>query len=363
MNHSHQPRPSGGHRQPATRVLAVDPSDPDPDVLDLGARILKSGGLVAFATETVYGLGAIATLPAAVARIFAAKGRPAVNPVIVHVTGVAQARECVRNWPENAELLASHFWPGPLTLVLDRSPIIPGVVTAGRETVAVRSPRGAVARGLIERAGQPVAAPSANRSNGISPTRAEHVLADLAGGIELLIDSGPTTIGLESTVLDLTGLVPRVLRAGPISRLALEAALGGGPVIEAAPGETVALPMSPGQMPRHYAPRTPAYRVETLAELAGLELPGDIALIVIGDHPRAGQLPGAEHFLLESPASAALALYDVLHRCDAAARSAIIVVLPADLPEWRAVRDRLMRACRPISASVQAAGEAEKSVE
>ena len=156
--------------------------------------------------------------------------------------GRPQARECVRNWPENAELLASHFWPGPLTLVLDRSPIIPGVVTAGRETVAVRSPRGAVGRPDRARAGQPVAAPSANRSNGISPTRAEHVLADLAGGIELLIDSGPTTIGLESTVLDLTGLVPRVLRAGPISRLELEAALGGGPVIEAAPGRPSRFP-------------------------------------------------------------------------------------------------------------------------
>ena len=186
-----------------------------------------------------------------------------------------------------------------------RSSIIPDVVTGGRDTVALRAPQGAVARGLIERAGQPVAAPSANRSNRISPTRAQHVLADLGGEIELLIDSGPTTIGLESTVLDLTGEIPRVLRPGPITRPELEAALLGQTVLDQPPEEIVPLPMSPGQMPVHYAPRTPAYHAETLEELSPFTLPADFALIVFGDHPIGTSAP-ADQFRLESPTKAAL---------------------------------------------------------
>ena len=212
-------------RPRASRVLVVDFADPDPALLDLAAQVLLSGGLAAFATETVYGLGAIATQPAAVARIFAVKGRPAFNPLIVHVADIEQARQCAREWPEQAQRLAAQFWPGPLTLVLRRTAVIPDLVTAGKDTVALRAPAGAVARGLIERVRQPVAAPSANRSNAISPTRAEHVLADLDGQIDVVIDSGPTTLGLESTVLDLTGEFPRLLRPGPISRSDLELAL------------------------------------------------------------------------------------------------------------------------------------------
>src|SRR5262249_10429479 len=154
-----------------TRVWTVDPEEPDPAALAEAARVLRAGGLVAFATETVYGLGAVATDADAVARIFAAKGRPASNPVIVHVVEIGQARTCVVDWPEAAEALARRFWPGPLTLVLNRSGRIPDVVSAGQPTVAVRAPAGRVARGLIERAGQPIAAPSANRSNRLSPTR------------------------------------------------------------------------------------------------------------------------------------------------------------------------------------------------
>jgi L-threonylcarbamoyladenylate synthase len=333
----------------ASRVLVVDPADPDPAALDLAARIMKSGGLVAFATETVYGLGAIVTQPDAIARIFAAKGRPAVNPLIVHVTGIPQARECARDWPERAERLASRFWPGPLTLVLARTTKIPDLVTAGRVTVGLRSPAGLVVRGLIERVGEPIAAPSANRSNRISPTRAEHVVADLEGEIDLVLDSGPTAVGLESTVLDLTGENPRVLRPGPISRPDLEAALGGETVFEEVPGASVLLPSSPGQMPVHYAPRTPAYHAGSLEELARFDT-RDFALIVIGDRRVIGQHFKADQLIvLDSPEIASRALYDVLHRCDALAKAAIVAVLPPDLPEWRAVRDRLMRACRPIS--------------
>jgi L-threonylcarbamoyladenylate synthase len=332
-----------------TRVIVVDPTDPDPAALDLGARFLTDSKLVAFATETVYGLGAIATQPVAVGRIFAAKERPAINPLIVHVAGISEARACSKDWPADAQRLAERFWPGPLSLVLLRQASIPDVVTAGRETVALRSPRGAVARGLIERLGQPVAAPSANSSNRISPTRAEHVLADLEGRIDLVIDSGPTTLGLESTVLDLTGEAPRILRPGPISRAELEQVLAGRAVRDADPGERVAIPSSPGQMPVHYAPRTPAYHVSSLQELAGLALPQDLALIVIGEHAGLGNLPASGQFVLESPESASTALYDVLHRCDALASAAIIVILPPDVPQWRAVRDRLMRASRPLA--------------
>lgn len=343
-------------RLPASRVIVVDPARPDPAALDLAAGILKNGGLVAFATETVYGLGGIATQPAAVARIFAVKGRPAINPVIVHVSGIREARECASAWPDDAQRLAARFWPGPLTLVLHRTAIIPDLVTAGKDTVALRAPAGAVARGLIERVGLPVAAPSANRSNRISPTRAEHVLADLDGELDLLIDSGPTTLGLESTVLDLTGPLPRLLRPGPISKLELEQALGGHPVLEQTAAETEASPASPGQMPVHYAPRTPAFYVRSRQELARFTLPEDTALILIGAQARAIKRTVADQFVLESPESAARALYDVLHRCDALAKKAIVVVLPPEKPEWHAVRDRLLRACRPLAERKRSSG-------
>ena len=253
----------------ATRLIAVDPDQPDPDVLDLAAEILRQGGLVAFATETVYGLGAIATDPAAVARIFAAKERPAINPVIVHVASIAQAKRCTSDWTATAETLARLFWPGPLTMVVDRSAIIPDAITAGHNTVGVRAPATNVARGLIERTGQPLAAPSANLANRISPTRAEHVLADLDGRIDLIIDSGPTSLGLESTVLDLTTQPPCVLRPGPISSQELEAALGQSVVEDRATISHDRL-SSPGQLPIHYAPATRSFRVDSAVELGGM---------------------------------------------------------------------------------------------
>jgi len=305
--------------------------------------------LVAFATETVYGLGAIATQPAAIARIFAAKGRPAINPVIVHVAGIAQARDCVAQWTEQADCLARRFWPGPLTLVLKRAGIIPDVVTAGRDTVAVRNPAGTVALGLIERSGQPIAAPSANRSNRLSPTRAEHVLADLDGAIDMLIDSGPTAIGLESTVLDLTHAGPRLLRPGPITTRELEEVLSGPQVVEATAGEPADRPSSPGQMPVHYAPRTPSFRVERGEELEGLGQEEKIAVVVVGE-PDCRELPGhVARFTLESPDAASRRLYDVLHHCDSLGLGSIVVVMPPSEPEWQAVRDRLLRATRPLT--------------
>ena len=188
--------------------------------------MLRGGGLAAFPTETVYGLGANALDAAAVARIFAAKGRPANNPLIVHLADAAQVREIAADWPESASRLAERFWPGPLTLVLPRRDIVPDIVTARGPTVAVRVPAHPVAQALLRAAALPLAAPSANRSTELSPTRAEHVLRGLEGRIDLLLDGGPTAGGIESTVLDVTIMPPRLLRPGLIGVAQLEAVIG-----------------------------------------------------------------------------------------------------------------------------------------
>jgi L-threonylcarbamoyladenylate synthase len=330
----------------------VDPEEPDPAALAEAARVLRAGGLVAFATETVYGLGAVATDARAVARIFAAKGRPARNPLIVHVAEIGQARTCVVAWPEEAQELARRFWPGPLTLVLNRSGRIPDVVSAGQPTVAVRAPAATVARGLIERAGAPIAAPSANRSNRLSPTRCEHVLADLDGRIDLVVDSGPTAVGLESTVLDLTGEPLRLLRPGPITIRELESVLPGRTLVIPAAGESVERPSSPGRMPVHYAPRTPSFRVDSPEELARVSDREGTAVISLGAGPAPPGTPLTPVFRLETPAQAARHLYETLHHCDALGLRSILVVMPPDRPEWHAVRDRLLRATRPVAERV-----------
>jgi L-threonylcarbamoyladenylate synthase len=336
----------------STAVLVVDPEEPDPTAVEAAARVLRSGGLVAFATETVYGLGAVATDERAVARIYTVKGRPALNPLIVHVAGVEEAQACASDWPAAADVLASRFWPGPLTLVLNRGRRIPDIVSAGKSTVGLRVPAGAVARRLIEETGEPVAAPSANRSNRLSPTRAEHVLADLDGLIDLVLDSGPTAVGLESTVLDITRDPPRVLRPGPITTSELESALSGRPVVMVSAGESAERPSSPGQLPVHYSPRTPSFRVDSLDDLSGVSRPEAIAVVSFGEPLSAHELPGAHKFRLESPAAAVRLLYDVLHRCDALDVRAILVVMPPDRPEWLAVRDRLLKATCPFGAAM-----------
>jgi L-threonylcarbamoyladenylate synthase len=335
----------------STRVLVVDPSHPERSALDDAVEVLLGGGLVAFAAETVYGLAAVATDAQAVQRLFAAKGRPTINPLIVHVADVAQARQCVEDWPGAADVLARAFWPGPLTLVLARAKLIPDPVTAGKETVAVRVPSSQVALGLIERSGKPLAAPSANRSNRVSPTRAEHVLADLGGRIDLILDSGPTRIGLESTVLDMTTTPPRILRPGPISAAALEAALGGERVQAPTRAESTDRPASPGQMPRHYAPVTVSKRVDSCAELERIALLEQAAVIVLGRHDPGPSARAGHRFVLETPEEAARSLYDVLRRCDALGVVSILIVMPPDEADWQAVRDRLLRATRPIGGA------------
>jgi len=238
-----------------TRLLKIDPAQPDPAGLAQAAECLRSGGLVAFPTETVYGLGANALDPAAVRRIFQAKGRPTTDPLIVHLHDSGQLGTVAAAVPELALKLAEAFWPGPLTLILPRAPGVPAEVTAGGPTVAVRVPRHPVAQALLAAAGLPIAAPSANRFARPSPTTAQHVLDDLEGKVELVLDGGPVTIGLESTIVDVTQDPPQVLRPGGlpvevIRRVAPDCTVRAR-YLELAAERAEA----PGQFLKHYAPR------------------------------------------------------------------------------------------------------------
>ena len=328
-----------------TRVLNVNPFSPADPSLELAAEVLRRGGLVAFPTETVYGLGANALDADAVRRIFAAKGRPARNPLIVHVAEVATVAEVVAAWPEAAEQLARRFWPGPLTLVLPRNPEVADLVTAGGPTVAVRVPAHPVARRLIQLAGVPIAAPSANRSGEISPTTAEHVRRSLDGRIDLILDGGPTQVGLESTVLSLAESPPRMLRPGMITAEQIEAIVG---PIQRPPDRADGGPLpSPGLLSRHYAPRTPTECVEGRGTLRVIELAS--AGLAVGWLTQEDTAPMASHKVIARrmparPAEYAAQLYATLHDLDAAGLDRIVVDLPPDGGEWLAVRDRLRRA-------------------
>jgi L-threonylcarbamoyladenylate synthase len=330
-----------------TAIVAVDPGAPDAGAVARAAEVLRHGGLVAFPTETVYGLGADALDTEAVGRIFAAKGRPATNPVIVHVTSADEARELTAAWPEEAALLAARFWPGPLTLVLPRNRRVPDVVTAGGPTVAVRVPAHPVALALLRAAGLPVAAPSANRSTGLSPTRAEHVLRGLDGRIDLVLDGGPTAGGLESTVLDVTGNPPRLLRPGLVGPAEIEAAIG--PVLRPGqPPEPGPVPLrSPGLLERHYAPSAPLERVpeDGGARVAELLREGvRVGWVAFGE-AAGGDRPGLRVVALpREPAGYGAGLYAALHALDQAGVERIVVTLPPQSEEWLAVHDRLRRA-------------------
>jgi L-threonylcarbamoyladenylate synthase len=327
-----------------TSVLVVDPHVPQAEPIAQAAAMLRRSGLVSFPTETVYGLGANALDAVAVARIFAAKARPPHNPLIVHVAGLADVRQVAAAWPREAAELGERFWPGPLTLVLPRKGTVPDIVTAGGPTVAVRVPAHHVARALLQAAGVPIAAPSANRSSGLSPTRAEHVLQDLDGRIDLILDGGPCPGGIESTVLDLTGLPPRLLRPGLVSLAQLEAVIG--PVqYGAMPAPGQALP-SPGMLSRHYAPRTLLECIEGDSSARVEQLCDEGQRVGWVRQDREGSVPAAASLrrLPGDAASYAAELYRVLHELDRAGLDRIVVELPPNTAEWLAVRDRLRRA-------------------
>jgi L-threonylcarbamoyladenylate synthase len=249
---------------PKTRVLKVNPTEPEREAIAEAAAVIRSGGLVAFPTETVYGLGADALNEAAVRRIFEVKGRPPDNPIIVHVADRDSVYLLASEVPRAAEELISRFWPGPLTLVLKRTELVPAVTCGGLETVAVRMPAHQVALELIREAGVPIAAPSANVSGSPSPTSAEHVLRDLGGKIEMVLDGGPAEIGVESTVIDMTVDPPELLRPGGLPLEEIEGVIGHVRVPEPARGLAAftGKPRSPGMKYRHYAPRCRLILVE-----------------------------------------------------------------------------------------------------
>jgi L-threonylcarbamoyladenylate synthase len=288
------------------------------------AERIRAGELVAFPTETVYGLGGNALDAAAVAKIYELKGRPSASPLIVHASSIEMARALVTEWPPEAERLARQYWPGPLTLVLPKAPSIPDIVTAGLWTVGVRVPAHPIALELIAEAGVPVAAPSANRFAGLSPTTAQHV-RDTFGHRVPVLDGGPCRVGIESTVVSLTGGKITLLRPGMIALGDVEQA--------AAPGD--AHP-SPGMHARHYIPRTPLLLVRNPSELpdrSGAYLWRKAS----GIFSRSMRMPA-------EPAAYAARLYGALHELDHEGWPWIGVEAPPDAPEWSAVLDRLRRA-------------------
>jgi L-threonylcarbamoyladenylate synthase len=311
-----------GSGRESENVVRLDPQNPAPDLIERAADILRRGGLVAFPTETVYGLGANALDAAAVRKIFAAKDRPQWDPLIVHVTGIEMARQLAAELPENFEPLARKFWPGPLTLVVRKAERVPPEVTAGLPTVALRQPRHPVAAALLAAAALPVAAPSANRFGRPSPTRAEHVLEDLGERVDLILDAGPTPVGVESTILDLTRTPPVILRPGGIGR----EQLGNATV---APAMADGHVLAPGMMRKHYAPRARVEVFETREQLLA----------------RAAQLRDRRVGLIEGEAEElARTLFAWLRELDRKGVEVILALLPPATGIGLAVRDRLRRA-------------------
>jgi L-threonylcarbamoyladenylate synthase len=317
--------------------------------VERAAEMLRRGEVVALPTETVYGLAANAFDAAAVEKIFRAKGRPAHNPLIVHVSDLAMARRCAARWPELADKLAAAFWPGPLTIVLPRSSEIPDVVTAGGSTVGIRWPSHPIVQAVIRSCGFPLAAPSANRSNEISPTNAQHVIRGLGNRIPLIVDGGQSQVGIESTVLDIEVTPPRLLRPGMIHEESLLAVTG---ALDIAGGSNNEPSRSPGMLRKHYAPKaklvTLAWRDENefVSSLAALRptIPPEHIFVIAHTHiPLSGGV-GSVSVIPHDAEAFARALYAELHRCDEAGALLIIVeALPSGL-EWRAISDRLRRA-------------------
>ena len=298
------------------RICLIEASE-----LHRAAALIRAGELVAFPTETVYGLGANALDPAAVAKIYAAKGRPSGSPLIVHVDSIAMARGLAREWPEKAERLARRFWPGPLTLVLPKQPHVPNVLTAGLDTVGIRVPANAIALALIQEACLPVAAPSANRFSELSPTTAQHVRDAMGDRVAIVLDGGRTTVGIESTVLSLAGPEAILLRPGMISQAQIEEVIG---PVRAEQAVLGAAHPSPGMHRRHYSPKTP------------------LILVKPGQPPSSGH--GVRLQMPADPSQYAAVLYEKLHQADSENWDWIEIELPPDDPAWTAIRDRLERA-------------------
>lgn len=316
-----------------------------PENIARAAQILRDGGLVAFPTETVYGLGAHALDAAAVARIYAAKGRPSYNPLIVHVVSVEGARRVVSNWPNAAQHLAQTFWPGPLTLVLPKNPEVPDEVSAGLATVGVRVPAHAVAQALLEAATIPIAAPSANRFMQLSPTRAVHVARGLSG-FDLILDGGATGCGIESSVLDLSQAKPILLRPGAISRPQIEAVIG--PIVLAAEASGTESRPAPGMLDRHYSPQTRALRFERRDQAQAFMASHSKRIGALVLETSLQSTLKHEIVLPRDAATYAQNLYEALHQLDAADCDFLLIEMPPNDEAWHGVRDRIRRATQQL---------------
>jgi L-threonylcarbamoyladenylate synthase len=304
------------------------------------AQILRRGGLVAFPTETVYGLGADASNEAALKRLYAVKRRPPDHPVIVHFASAEDAFAWARDVPEAARRLAARFWPGPLTLILKRAARVGDFVTGGQDTVGLRVPSHPVVHELLMIFGGGVAAPSANRFGRVSPTRAEHVREDLGAEVDLVLEGGPSEVGIESTIVDLSRGGAVLLRPGAISRAELEAALGA-PVT--APDARA--PRAPGMLERHYAPKTELRLVPTHALDEEIARESGKAAVLAFSRP--DERAARWLRMPRDPAGYARRLYAALRELDEAGCARIVVEEPPDEPAWAAVRDRLRRAATP----------------
>jgi L-threonylcarbamoyladenylate synthase len=314
----------------------------DDSELSRAVAVLRAGGLVAFPTETVYGLGADAENPAAVRRIFEAKGRPAAHPVIVHLADAVQLANWAREVPEAARRLARKFWPGPLTVILRRASGVSDVVTGGQDTVALRVPAHPLAQQLLARFGGGIAAPSANRHGRVSATTAEHVRREFGAAVDCVLDGGEARIGIESTIVDLSGGHPALLRPGWITAAEIEQALG---MPLRAPAENA--PRAPGTLAAHYAPQTPLTLVEgrLLPEFAATLMRQGKAVAVLALSEARALRPGLQWIAAPREAAGyAHELYSNLRTLDAARCDSILVEQPPLAPEWAAINDRLARA-------------------
>jgi L-threonylcarbamoyladenylate synthase len=303
------------------------------------AELLRAGGLVAFPTETVYGLGADASNATAIARLYAAKGRPAGHPVIVHFSSAESAFAWARDVPRDASVLAARFWPGPLTLILKRGTKAKDFVTGGQDSVGLRVPSHPVAQALLKEFGGGVAAPSANRFGRVSPTTAAHVREDLGSEVDLVLEGGRSEVGIESTIVDLSGGAAVLLRPGTITKSELEKVL---PSVKDKPESTI---RHSGGMERHYAPRTPARLVDTHEFDKQISLLKERVAVLAFSRPD----ERVDYWLRmpRDPAAYAQKLYAALRELDTAGCEQILVEAPPDTADWAAVRDRLQKACAP----------------
>jgi L-threonylcarbamoyladenylate synthase len=319
--------------------------------IETAALLLRQGGLVAFPTETVYGLGADASNPVALKKIFAAKGRPADHPLIVHIADMSDLKNWVAEVPRAAWLLAEKFWPGPLTMVLKRAPKVNDLISGGQHSIGLRVPSHPVAQKLLKAFGGGIAAPSANKFGRLSPTAAEHVRQELGGAVDMVLDGGECDVGIESTIVDLTRDTPAILRPGRISAQQISDAL------LAQLGENGGdRPRVSGSLASHYAPRLPLKLVQPEQTENYVRQQAGTAIAVLARRGRPRDSKAALWQVApEQPEEYARQLYAALRRLDDSGCRMIVVEEPPVLPDWIAVRDRLTRAATPETVQSPAA--------